>query len=60
MKNNKTAIAIGILGITLELIAIVLLATKRVSIAAGTPLVIIGMLLAFVPIFVAARHARRR
>lgn len=57
-RSNKIPIAIAIFGITLELVAIWLLASKRIPMATASPLILAGMFLAFVPIFVAARRAR--
>lgn len=58
--SNKIPIAIAIVGILIELVAIVLLASKRVSVPVGMPLVMAGMLMAFVPVFVLARRAKHR
>ena len=57
-RNNKIPIAIAIFGIALELLAIWLMASKRIPMATASPLILAGMFLAFVPIFVAARRAR--
>jgi hypothetical protein len=59
-RHNKTAIAIAIAGILLEVIAIALLASKRVPVSAGMPMVLAGMLLAFVPVFVLARRGKQQ
>jgi len=58
-RSNKLPIAIAIFGIALELTAIWLLATKRIPVSTASPLIMAGMFLAFVPIFVVARRARR-
>lgn len=58
-KNNRFLIAIAFLGIALELVAIALLASKRISVSFAMPLIIVGMFTAFVPIFAVARRARR-
>lgn len=50
---------LGILGITIELVAIALLASKQISTTYAMPLVIAGMFIAFVPMFVMARNRRR-
>ncbi|HYK03673.1 MAG TPA: hypothetical protein VE974_18085 [Thermoanaerobaculia bacterium] len=58
--NRKLAIIIAILGITLEIVAIYLLAWKRITTGIAIPMIVAGMFLGFVPIFVVARRARRR
>jgi uncharacterized membrane protein len=58
--NRKLAIVVAILGITLELVAIYLLAQKRIATGVAIPMIVAGMFLGFVPIFVVARRARRR
>ena len=58
-RRNAIPIAIAVIGIVIELIAIVLISSKRLSTSAGTPFVIVGMFMAFVPVFVLARRARR-
>jgi uncharacterized membrane protein YkgB len=59
-SRKRTATILGILGIATEIIAILLLVSKRIPSNIGTPLIIGGMLLAFIPMFVIARKARRR
>jgi hypothetical protein len=58
--NKRLAIGIAITGILIELAAIVLLASKQISMPVATPLIITGMFMAFVPVFVVARRARRK
>lgn len=58
-KNNRLLIGIALLGIAIELVAIVLLAGRRISVSFAMPLIIVGMFTAFVPIFTVARRARR-
>lgn len=58
-RNNAIPIAIALVGIVIEIIGITLIASKRLSTAAATPLVIVGMFLAFVPLFVLARRPKR-
>ena len=58
--ENRMPIAIGVIGILIELTAVFLMASKRLAPAYATPLIIVGMFMAFVPIFVMARRARRR
>lgn len=59
-RDNRIPIAIAVVGIVIELVAVYLLASKRVDFTFAQPLIIVGMLMAFVPLFVAARRARRR
>lgn len=58
MRNKRTAILLGAIGIAVEVIAVVLLAQKRLPTTYGIPLVVAGMFLAFVPLFVLARMRR--
>lgn len=60
MPNKRIAIFVGVIGIALEIIAVVLIAQKRIPTTYGIPLVVAGMFLAFVPLFVLARMKRRR
>lgn len=60
MQSKRTAIVLGILGIAVEVTAVLLLAQKHISATIGVPLVVAGMFLAFVPLFVLARMRRRR
>lgn len=57
--SNKLLIAIATAGILLELLAIALLAAKEISFSVAMPLIIVGMFMAFVPVFVATRRARK-
>jgi len=59
-RTKSLAIRLAIFGILLELAGIFLITTKRLTSSQGTPILVIGMLLAFVPIFVIARKNRRR
>ena len=59
-SNNALVIGIAVVGIVIEGTAIALLASKRVPVSTATPLIIAGMFMAFVPLFVLARRARRR
>ena len=59
MPNKRIAIIVGVIGIALEVIAVVLIAQKRIPTTYGIPLVVAGMFLAFVPLFVLARMKRR-
>ena len=59
-KNNRALFAIAALGIAIELVAIVLLATERVTTPIAMAMIPVGMFMAFVPIFAISRRARRR
>lgn len=58
-RTRKFAIVIGVVGIVIEVIAVFLMAQKRVPSSVGTPLVVVGMFLAFVPVFVMARRHKK-
>lgn len=58
MQGKRTAIILGIAGIVIEMVAVVMLAQKRIPATYGVPLVLAGMLLAFFPLFLAARRKR--
>lgn len=58
--GKRTAIVLGVAGIVIEVVTVVLLASGRVTDRVATPFVVTGMLMAFVPLFVVARRARRR
>jgi hypothetical protein len=60
VQSKRTAILLGVIGIAIEVIAVLLLAQKRIPTTFGIPLVVAGMFLAFVPLFVLARMRRRR
>lgn len=60
MTGNRTPLAIAVIGLVLEGVTLYLLATKQISESVATPLIITGMLLAFVPLFVVARRSRKR
>jgi hypothetical protein len=57
---NRTPLAVAAIGLAVEAITLVLLSSNRIPKSVGTPLIIAGMLLAFVPLFVLARRSRRR
>lgn len=59
-RNNRIPIIIAVIGIALELVAIWLMASKRIPMSTASPLILAGMFMAFVPIFVAARRAKRK
>ena len=58
--KRSLAIGIAFAGIAIEIIAIVLLARKSITTGVAVPMIVAGMFLAFVPVFVVARRARRR
>lgn len=57
-SSRKASAIIGIVGIIIELVVIVLLASERISTAVAMPIMIAGMFLAFVPAFTLARSRR--
>ncbi|HUR83007.1 MAG TPA: hypothetical protein VM733_19770 [Thermoanaerobaculia bacterium] len=59
-SSNRIPLAIAAIGLCIEAIVLVLLSTKRIPQTYATPLIITGMLMAFVPLFVVARRSRRR
>jgi hypothetical protein len=59
-QTKKFAIALALAGIAMEIVAIMLMAAQRISTTVAVPLIIAGMFLAFAPIFLVARRARRR
>ncbi|HEV7242712.1 MAG TPA: hypothetical protein VGQ36_26020 [Thermoanaerobaculia bacterium] len=59
MPSKRIAIILGVIGIAIEVIAVVLISQKRIPTTYGIPLVVAGMFLAFVPLFVLARMKRR-
>ncbi len=59
-QTKKTATLLGIAGIVVEIVTLVLLSTKRLDSDVATPILVGAMLLAFIPMFVVARHSRKR
>jgi hypothetical protein len=59
VRSKRTAIILGVCGIAIEVVTVLLLAQKKIPTTFGTPLVITGMLMAFVPLFVLARMRKR-
>jgi hypothetical protein len=59
-SGNRTPLIIAAIGIAIEVATIFLLSSKQIPTSVGTPLMITGMLMAFVPLFVVARRSRRR
>jgi hypothetical protein len=59
-RSKRTATILGVIGILIEAVTIYLLATKQLAESIATPILIGGMLLAFIPLFVVARHSKRR
>jgi hypothetical protein len=60
MTSNRTPIVIAAIGLIIEIVVIYLMWTKQISEIVAAPLMITGMLMAFVPLFVVARRSRRR
>ncbi|HEX6086022.1 MAG TPA: hypothetical protein VF266_15925 [Thermoanaerobaculia bacterium] len=60
MTGNRTPIVIAVIGLIVEVVTIYLLSSKQIEESVATPLLITGMLMAFVPLFVVARRSRRR
>ena len=59
-KTKRFTVALAFAGIAVEIVAILLLAAQRISTTVAVPLIVAGMFLAFAPIFLVARRARRR
>lgn len=59
-SGNRTPLVIAAIGITIEVVTIFLLSSKQIATSVATPLMITGMLMAFVPLFVVARRSRRQ
>lgn len=59
-RGKRIAVVIGLAGIAIEIIAIALLASKRIPSSIGMPIAVTGMFLAFVPIFVLSRRRKGR
>ncbi|HET8799517.1 MAG TPA: hypothetical protein VFO89_17655 [Thermoanaerobaculia bacterium] len=59
-RTKRIALILGGIGIVLEIAALTLLANGSIPSNVATPVIIGGMLLAFVPLFVVARHAKRK
>ena len=60
MTGNRIPIAIAVAGLIVEVVTIYLLSQKQITESVATPLLITGMLMAFVPLFLVARRSRRR
>lgn len=58
-RPQKLALTLGAIGIVLELLAVALLASERMPVSFAVPMIVVGMLLALVPAFMAARSRRR-
>ena len=58
-RVSKALIGIAVVGILVQLVGIILLATERVPVARAVPLIIIGMFLAFVPIFGQLKYTKK-
>jgi hypothetical protein len=59
-KTKRFTVALAVAGIAVEVTAIMLLASDRIGTTVAVPLIIAGMFLAFAPMFLVARRARRR
>ena len=57
-RARKLTIIVALIGIVLELVAIALLAGQRITYPTALPMIVVGMFLAFVPIFVLTRRRR--
>lgn len=57
-RARRLSIIAALIGIVVELSAIALLASGRISYPTALPLIIVGMFLAFIPIFVFTRRRR--
>ncbi len=58
-SNKKLFIIIAVVGILLELVVIILLASERITVAVAMPLLIIGMFVAFAPIVMGSIKSKR-
>jgi len=59
-KTKRFSLALAFAGIAIEIVAILLLGARRIPTAVAVPLIVAGMFLAFAPVFLVARRARRR
>ena len=57
--KRRLQVALGVAGIAVEGAAIWLLASKQISVAYATPIILAGMFMAFVPMFAVARSKRK-
>jgi len=60
MARKRFTVAMAISGIAMEVLALMLLSSGRIGMGFAVPLIVAGMLLAFAPMFLVARRARRR
>jgi hypothetical protein len=58
-RKRRLQMALAVAGIAIEGIAIWLLASKQISVAYATPIILAGMFMAFVPMFAVARSKRK-
>jgi hypothetical protein len=58
-SKRRLQIALAVAGIAIEGVGIWLLASKQISVAYATPIILAGMFMAFVPMFAVARSKRR-
>jgi hypothetical protein len=59
-KTKRFTIALALAGIAIEVAALLLLSSERIGTSVAVPLIVAGMFLAFAPVFLVARRARRR
>ena len=57
--NKRLFVIIAVVGILLELIVIILMATERITVATAMPLLIVGMFVTFAPIFMSNIKSKR-
>ena len=57
--NKRLFVIIAVVGILLELIVIFLMASERITVTTAMPLLIIGMFVAFAPIFMSSIKSKR-
>lgn len=58
-RKRRLQIGLAVAGLVIEAIAIWLLASKQITLTVATPLILVGMFMAFVPMFAVARSKRR-
>jgi hypothetical protein len=59
-RTKRFTIALAVSGIAVEVLAIMLMSSGRIGTTIFVPLIVAGMFLAFAPMFLVARRARRR
>ena len=58
--NKRFLIALAVIGIVIELVAVALMAANAIPVALGIAIIIIGMFLAMIPMFALSRMRRNR